>query len=102
MNLMLFTSTGSDQGHRAVSEAMACGTPVVSFPIPGVDEVVGGLASELTVGEASPECLAQRVVELLARPDLASLRQRSAAAMREFDYEHTAARLIRLYESVMK
>lgn len=33
MDLMIFTSTGSDQGHRAVSEAMSCGTPVASFPI---------------------------------------------------------------------
>lgn len=102
MNLMVFTSTGSDQGHRAVSEAMACGAPVVSFPIAGVDEVIGDdLAPELIVGESSPDVLASRVVEILDHGDLARLRERCAAAMQEFDYENTAVRLIRLYQSVL-
>lgn len=38
MHAFLFTASGSDQGHRAVLEAMASGVPVVSLPISGVED----------------------------------------------------------------
>ena len=38
MDVFLFTASGSDQGHRAVLEAMASGVPVVSLAIPGLEE----------------------------------------------------------------
>jgi hypothetical protein len=65
------------------------------------DEVLGDLSRELVVAEPSPELLARRVVELLARGDRQELRQRCSEAMRVFDYQHTAERLVRLYESVL-
>ncbi len=36
MDAFLFTASGSDQGHRAVLEAMASGLPVVALPVPGI------------------------------------------------------------------
>ena len=39
-DLLLFTARGSDEGHRAVLEAMACGVPVATYPIEGVDALV--------------------------------------------------------------
>jgi len=38
--IFLFTASGSDQGHRAILEAMACGLPIVALDIPGVRDLV--------------------------------------------------------------
>jgi glycosyltransferase involved in cell wall biosynthesis len=37
---LLFTACGSDQGHRAILEAMASGLPVVALDIPGVRDLM--------------------------------------------------------------
>ncbi|HYO79575.1 MAG TPA: glycosyltransferase family 4 protein, partial [Thermoanaerobaculia bacterium] len=54
-NLLLFTARGSDEGHRAVLEAMACGVPVASYPVEGVSALIG--ASRVASAE-TPEALA--------------------------------------------
>lgn len=38
MDAFLFTAPGSDQGHRAVLEALASGLPVVSLDLPGITD----------------------------------------------------------------
>ncbi len=38
MHALLFTASGSDQGHRAVLEAIASGVPVVALAIPGIED----------------------------------------------------------------
>lgn len=57
-DLMLFTASGSDEGHRAIVEAMSCGTPVVSYPLFGVKELMGSLADRLLARESTPESAA--------------------------------------------
>src|SRR6185295_11192514 len=39
-DVFLFTASGSDQGHRAILEAMASGLPVVAMDIPGVRDLL--------------------------------------------------------------
>lgn len=39
-DIFLFTASGSDQGHRAILEAMASGLPVAALDIPGVRDLV--------------------------------------------------------------
>jgi glycosyltransferase involved in cell wall biosynthesis len=39
-DIFLFTASGSDQGHRAILEAMASGLPVVAPDIPGVRDLM--------------------------------------------------------------
>ncbi len=39
-DIFLFTASGSDQGHRAILEAMACGLPIAALDIPGVRDLV--------------------------------------------------------------
>ncbi len=40
MDVYLFTASGSEQGQRAILEAMASGVPVVALDLPGVAELL--------------------------------------------------------------
>lgn len=88
--LLLFTARGSDEGHRAVLEAMACGVPVATMPIEGVDALV---PREWIAGAGDPEALAATAAALLAHPP-AGVYERSL----EFGYARAARRLIDSYE----
>ncbi|HYM21956.1 MAG TPA: glycosyltransferase family 4 protein, partial [Vicinamibacterales bacterium] len=84
-DVLLFTAKGSDEGHRAVIEAMACGTPAVTYPIEGVDALLGDLAPRLIAPEASPASLAATVDAILAE-DRGVLRDLTAARTAVFGY----------------
>src|SRR5258706_522247 len=75
-DVLLFTARGSDEGHRAVLEAMACATIPASYPIDGVAAILADLAPELMAGDTTPAALAQVVTRLLKNDDLAPLRKR--------------------------
>jgi len=90
--ILLFTARGSDEGHRAVLEAMACGVPVATMPIEGVDALV---PPEWIAVAATPEALADVAASLLVNPP-ADVYERSL----EFGYERAAARLLSAYERV--
>lgn len=48
MDLFVFPAAGSDWGHRAIAEAMACGVPVLAANLEGVSDLVEvGLTGEL-------------------------------------------------------
>jgi glycosyltransferase involved in cell wall biosynthesis len=98
MTLMLFTAAGSDEGHRAIAEAMACGVPVASFPLPGVRAIAGPLADRLVSADTTPESLASTAEQLLAsgRSELSGL---CIERTREFGFEPTARRLLEAYTS---
>jgi glycosyltransferase involved in cell wall biosynthesis len=89
-DLLLFTARGSDEGHRAVLEAMACGVVPASFPIDGVRALIG---PDLIAEAASPEALASLASALLAR-DLTPLREEVIEHSHEFGYTNAAKRLI--------
>lgn len=96
-DLMLFTARGSDEGHRAIVEAMACGTPVASYPIYGVREVLGPLAGRLLSPELTPEALAGVCERFFDGPSRVG-RDEAVAATEPSRYGPTARRLIELYE----
>ena len=90
-DVLLFTARGSDEGHRAVLEAMACGIPVATMPIEGVDALV---PPDWIARSSSPEALADVAASLLAhRPE--GVYERSL----EFAYEAAANRLLQAYET---
>lgn len=92
-DLLFFTARGSDEGHRAVLEAMACGVVPASFPIDGVAALTG---TEFVADQSAPESLASLAGSLLAR-DLAPLRAQVIEQSQAFGYAHAARRLIDAY-----
>jgi glycosyltransferase involved in cell wall biosynthesis len=100
-DILLFTARGSDEGHRAVLEAMACATLPAVYPIEGVAALLDDLAPELMSVDATPAALADVVTRLLELPDLAGLRQRVRNRSDWFAYDQAAARLLAVYRALM-
>ena len=92
-DLLLFTARGSDEGHRAVLEALGCGVPVATYPIEGIDALV---PHDWIAPAADPEALAPLAATLLSRQP-AALRDEAAQHAQEFGYDRAAERLIRAY-----
>jgi glycosyltransferase involved in cell wall biosynthesis len=97
---MLFTARGSDEGHRAIVEAMACGTPVAAYPIYGVREVLGPLARRLLAPEEDTASLAGVCARFFAGGSRVS-REEAVAATAPSRYGATAARLQEFYERLV-
>jgi glycosyltransferase involved in cell wall biosynthesis len=95
-DVLLFTARGSDEGHRAVLEAMACGVVPVTFPLEGMSALLGDLAPRLIVDRGTPEATAANVIAV-SRGDLADLRRRAYEQSEQFGYERAAARLVGVY-----
>jgi glycosyltransferase involved in cell wall biosynthesis len=97
-DLLLFTARGSDEGHRAILEALACGVPVASYPLEGVRALI---SDDAIACRLDPETLAGVASAMLAR-DRESLRQASHARSVEFGYAPAANRLLGEYGRVMR
>jgi glycosyltransferase involved in cell wall biosynthesis len=93
-DILLFTARGSDEGHRAVLEAMACGVVPVTYPIEGISALLGDLP--LIANAATPEATANVVT--VARADITELRRRAYEQSQRFGYEEAAQRLMEVYE----
>jgi glycosyltransferase involved in cell wall biosynthesis len=91
-NLLLFTARGSDEGHRAVLEAMACGVPPATYPIEGMRALTGNAH---IASAPSAEALATLAASLLRQDLRSAVIERS----RLFGYDAAAQRLMAAYES---
>ncbi len=89
---LLFTERGSDEGHRAILEAMACGVPTASYPIDGVAALTG---PEHIAAAATPQALAAKAGEVVRNRNL---RNSVAHRSHEFGYARAAERLRLVYE----
>ncbi len=96
-DLLLFTAPGSDEGHRAILEAMSCGVPVVSAPIGGVHALLRGL-ERLIAEDATPAAIAAKAAWELGSPN-AALREEVARRAAAFDHPAAAERLIDAYSA---
>jgi glycosyltransferase involved in cell wall biosynthesis len=99
-DVLLFTARGSDEGHRAVIEAMGCGIVPATYRLEGMPTILGELGAECISSSPTPEALSERVVAI-AQGDLAASRRAAFARSAEFSYGRAAERLIGLYESIL-
>ncbi len=98
-DFLLFASKGSDEGHRAVIEAMACATVPISLPLAGMPALLGDLSDTLIAADATPQSFASCV---LARIDaLEELRRRVVERSSEFAYPRAAERLLAAYSGIL-
>jgi D-inositol-3-phosphate glycosyltransferase len=98
-DVLLFTARGSDEGHRAVIEAMGCGVVPATYRIDGMPAILGELGASSLASAPTPEALAERAIEI-AQGDLAASRRAAFARSAEFSYARAAERLVKLYESL--
>jgi glycosyltransferase involved in cell wall biosynthesis len=95
---LFFTARGSDEGHRAILEAMACGVVPVCAPIDGVSALLRGIGRPLIAADMKPESVAAVAVRMAASRD-PELRLALEAESKRFGYSAAAARLIDAYRS---
>jgi glycosyltransferase involved in cell wall biosynthesis len=83
-----------------VLEAMACGTPVISYNATSLPEVVGE-AGILLDPPWTPKALAAQIRRLLEDEALRlELQQKGFEQAKRFDWAETARRTVQLYEAV--
>jgi len=100
-DLLLFTARGSDEGHRAILEAMACGVPPATYPLEGVHALLGDVAKWHVASAATPEALATAAAGILER-DQKPIRAEMAERSLEFGYLRASQRLLGAYESALR
>ena len=84
-----------------VIEAMACGTPVITGPVPALAEVAGGAVAQV------PELSAQAIGEVMVRlaydaEERAALRARGFRRAASFSWDRAARETLAVYRHVVK
>lgn len=101
MSVFLFTASGSQQGQRAILEAMASGLPVVALPVPGVADLVTDAVEGFVAADVPGLTAALRRLM-----EDESLRRRMAEAARnraqQFKAARFAAQAIPFYEAALR
>lgn len=95
-DFLLFTAKGSDEGHRAVIEAMACGTVPVVAPLRGIDAIVD---DRLIAADGAPNAIAECVLANI--PALDALRNDVLTRSKEFAFARAAERLMSAYSAIL-
>lgn len=95
--------TRADNLPLVVQESLACGTPIVSFDVGGVPEMVRSGVTGLLAKPEDPEDLAAKIVEILEDDSrLAHMSQQCREiAVTEYSVELQADRYIALYRQVI-
>ena len=84
-------------------EAMACGTPVVASEGGGLAFLVQDGKTGFTVPVDEPSALAERLSEVINKPDLRREMGKNAAAFaREYAWEKITGRVVKVYEEVLE
>ena len=95
----IFILASSHEGMANVLlESIACGTPVIATPIPGMDEVITDEAIGLIMEERSSGAIQKSVTALLSdMPDRAIVRRHAE----KFNWNQTSIAQIELFEKII-
>ena len=93
-DFLFFTAKGSDEGHRAVIEAMGCAAVPIVAPLPGMEAIVGHLPLIAKDGD-----LASHLLSAVQKLD--DLRDAVVRQAGQFAYPRAAQRLISVYSRVL-
>ena len=100
-DMFVFPASGSEQGQRAILEAMASGIPVVALAVPGVSDLITD-GVEGIVARSERE-LSEGIARLARDPALArSMGARGRERALAFTGERYAARVSAFYEEVLR
>ena len=102
MDVLLFAAAGSDHGHRAISEAQACGCPVVAAAVPGVEDLIIDRRSG-RIAQGDPAALARALRQVLRDPEWAAeLAAAGCEAVAERRLEPSGRRLVGFLRDVRR
>ncbi|MEG1611435.1 MAG: glycosyltransferase family 1 protein [Alistipes sp.] len=94
----LYTSLRESFG-IPILEAMACGTPVITSDTSAIPEIAGQGA--ILINPTDPSAIASMLLQLERDPAFhAAQRDYGLQRVQQFSWEHTAAELLTLYESL--
>ena len=93
-DVLLFAARGSDEGHRAILEAMACGTPAATYPLEGVEALIRADRNGIIAARMESGALAEAAGRLL---DLRLTRESCAGESEPFGFARAAGRLMASY-----
>lgn len=82
-------------------ESLACGTPVISFPVGGMPDVITNGFNGLLAKEATPESLAKTIGYFFENPGIFKSNEISAHAEKLFSPKAQASAYIRLYKEML-
>ena len=82
-----------------ITEALACGTPIITSTLNGLQEIAGEAA--LSVDATRPEAIAEAIGQVLLNPDVhATLAARSLARSELFSWDKCARQTLQILENV--
>ncbi len=102
MDVALFAAAGSDHGHRAVSEAQACGRPVIAASIDGVTDLIQeGVTGRIV--DANPVALSAAVTDLLRDQEVRrSVGRAASRAVEDRRMAAVGSRLVRFIGNIIE
>ena len=84
-----------------ILECCASGVPFISTHVGIVPEVAGPMQSKYILKERSKECLKEKLIEILEKPEiLAALSRENLKYIKDWNWETRAKRFISLWESI--
>lgn len=95
---LLVIPSYTEVGPNLLFEAMACATPVLSWPIGVIPDVIRDGKTGFIMEDNSPECIAQNIIRALNHPNLDKI-ARNARELIEREYTHEAA--VDRYRSIL-
>lgn len=82
-------------------EAMACGTPILATPVGAVPDFVRGGVTGFILAPNTPEGVATSVLDILGRPELASIAEAAKECVeQEITYERAVERFAAVIEEL--